>query len=168
MEGWLYGVFTLVGVLAGGLFTYLGMKQQLKQQREMDSRQWRRKVRGEPLLRMRAELASMASKLERVVAAAYKLPTKSGTILEEEAKELIEAQTDWNTHVASGDLRQTLFLQSNAELVIKTKEILGDFLVTAHRVLDERKIEEAKEVLERNKTRIIEVQELINKRLEEL
>ena len=38
MDAWLNGLFAILGVLAGGLFTYLGMKKQLKQQREMDSR----------------------------------------------------------------------------------------------------------------------------------
>ncbi len=149
-------------------YSYKRFKSELERAREVDKRQRKWEVRSEPLLKLRAELALIAAKLGRVVAAVYKLPTKSGIIPEEEAKELKEAQTDWNTHVASGDLRQTLSLQYDAELEIKTKEILGDFFVTVYRVLDETKLEEAKKVLERNRTRIVEVQELINKRLEEL
>jgi len=168
MEGWLYGVFTLAGVVAGGLFSYLGMKKQLEQRNKIDSRQRKREVRSEPLLKLGAELAVMAAKLERLGAAVYKLHGKSDITVEEAKERLKEAQTDWNTHVASGDLSQTLFLQYDAELVNKTKEILADFFVNAHRLLDVKRLEEAKEVLERNRTRIIEVQELINKRLEEL
>jgi len=179
MESWLPAIFGFGGVLVGSFFSLWLTKLQLNNSdkrldrefskaREDAQRQRRWEVRGEPLLKLRTELALMAAKLERVVAAVYKLPTKTGIIPDEQARGLIEAQVDWNTHVASGDLRQTLFLQFDAELVIKTKEILFDFLVSAHEVLGVTKTEEVKEVLEKNRTRIVEIQELINKRLEEL
>jgi hypothetical protein len=70
MDGILYAITGFVGVLVGALFPYLGMKRQLNQQREMDSRQWRRSVRSEPLLKLRKSLADMATKQEKMVLAA--------------------------------------------------------------------------------------------------
>ncbi len=119
MEGWLYGLFTLLGVLAGGFFSYLGMKKQLNQQKEMDSIQWRRKVRSEPLLKLRAESVRMAAKQDKLAAAAYRQLNIIGVTEEQARAELQSAMDDWNTYVASGDFAQTLFMQYDAELVNK-------------------------------------------------
>ena len=140
-------------------------ERELERAREVDYRQRRREVRGEPLLRLRAELARMAVKRDRLLAARDRLPAfahKQHTpfdMTEEEAKrELHEAEDDWNAYRASRDLAQILFLQYDRELVNKVEEIWRDSWFDIY----------AREVRERNKTRVIEVQELINKRLEEL
>jgi hypothetical protein len=173
MEGWLYGLFTLLGVLFGGLFTYLGLRSQLKQQKEINEIEWRRKVRSEPLLKLRDALANMATKQDRLIIAAWgQFYIKSGT---EEAvrEELQRAADDWNAYLVSGDFAQTLFKQCDAELFDKAKEILKDYQESCSNAIHLNQVSveaqlKSRKVSERIEPKIVEVQELINKRLEEL
>jgi hypothetical protein len=173
MEGWLYGLFTLAGVLAGGLFSYLGMKKQLEQRNEIDSRQWRRKVRSEPLLKLRDALANMATKQDRLIIAAWGQLYIKGATEEAVRGELQRAADDWNAYLVSGDFAQTLFMQYDAELFDKAKEILKDYQESCFNAihLNQVSVEEqvkSRKVSERMEPKIVEAQELINKRLEEL
>ncbi len=149
------------------------LERQLESAREADYRQRKREVWSEPLLKLRAELAYMAAKQDILVASAHRLHTRFG-VTEEEAKEALqEAGNDWNAYLASGNFAQTLFLQNDTELVSKVKEILRDYQSSYtdaiyYKELKARKLGEAMEVFERNQTKIIEAQSLINKRLEEL
>ncbi len=174
MEGWLYGLFALIGVLFGGLFSYLSMKKQLKQQGEIDSRQWRRNVRSKPLLKLRDELARAAIKESEVPGAAYaKHLLKDVKPKEELDTRLERAIRDRNDYSKSGILRQILYTQTDQELINRVKEIVEDYQ-SSHFTADhyvqfgEKDRQEGIAVFERNEARIIEVQELINKRLEEL
>jgi len=173
MEGWLYGLFTLFGVILGGLFSYLGMRQQLKQRSEIDSCTWRREVRGKPLLKLRDELAIMAVKLEDLVASAQRTHTRFGGTQEEVEKKLHKAVDDWNAYLANGGMAQTLFIQYDTELVNRVEEIRKDYQQAYFHNLNFRDsnaedMKEAFNIFEKNKARIIEAQALINKRLEEL
>jgi len=154
------------------------IEQQLEQQRiirEMNenNRQRRREIRSEPLLKLRDELARMATKQDRLVSWAHRQHTRFG-ITEEEAKNQLQAAAeDWNTYIAGGDFTETLFLQYDTELVKRVDEILKDYRESYidaiyYKDLKATELGKAMEVFERNKTRTIEVQELINKRLEEL
>jgi len=92
---------------------------------------------------------------------------------EEAKKQLQENVDDVNMYVASGDFNQILFMQYDRELIDKVEEIMRDYRSSFYDAINFKdlksvKIGEAMEVFERNKTRIIEVQELISKRLEEL
>ena len=127
MEGWLYGLFTLFGVILGGLFSYLGMRQQLRQQSKIDSRTWRREVIGKPLLKLREELAIMAVKLEDLVASAQRTHTRFGGTQEEADKKLHKAVDDWNAYLANGGMAQTLFIQYDTELVNRVEEIRKNY-----------------------------------------
>ena len=134
----------------------------LESQREADYRQRRREVRGEPLLKLRAELASMATKQDRIVTAARRQRNAIGTAPEEEAeKELQEAMGVWGTYIKNGALKQTSLLQCDKELVNKVQEVIEVYSVSYANVMDG---EEPKETW----PKVIEVQELISKRLEEL
>jgi len=148
-------------------------KEELERVRETDYHQRRREVRGEPLLKLRAELARMVSKQNRLVDAAHKQHTRSGFTDEEVQVLLREAIDDWNNYVRGGEWLQTLFTLDDAELIDRLGSILKDYTdsyVSAmyFKELSATEIGKAMEVFERNKVRIIEVQELINKRLEEL
>ena len=170
MEGWLYGLFALLGVLAGGLFTYLGMKKQLEQQSELDSRKWRRKIRSEPLLALRAELARMAVKEDKLVAVVYKQYSTRFAFSEKELKKTLD---DSNDYLAKGDFANALFVLDDAEIVNKAEEILANYqksYISAMRYgkLEEKERTEAIKIVEINRNKVIETQALINKRLEEL
>ena len=174
MEGWLYGLFTLLGVLAGGLFSYLGMKKQVKQQDEIDSRQWRRNVRSEPLLKLRDELACASIKESEVTGAAYAQHLLKGVKSKEELNTRLErAIRDRDDYLKSGILRRILYTQTDQELINRVNEIIEDYQsshFTAEHYMQfaEKDREEGKAVFKRNEARIIEIQELINKRLEKL
>ena len=149
------------------------LEKQLGIAREADHRQRRRDVRSESLLKLRAELARMATKQDRLVASAHKLHTRFGMTEEEAKKELQENVDDINTYLASGEYMQTLFIQDDTELINKVDEIIRDYRhsyidAMYYKDLKATELGEAMKVFERNKTRIIEVQSLINKRLEEL
>ena len=172
MEGWLYGLFALVGVIFGGLFSYLGMRQQLKQRNEIDSRTWRRNIRSEPLLKLRAELAIMASKLDKLVKAAY----HSHGMATEQAKEEFErAKNDWGSYLASDDLSQVLFILDDQEIIDLVKKARDEYLDSYNELTFYREELTAVEVgefarapEEKIRSEIINIQALINKRLEEL
>jgi hypothetical protein len=173
MEGWLYGLFTLLGVLAGGLFTYLGMKKQLKQQKELDSRHWKRKVRGSPLLRLRSEVATMATEQHKLVAFVYRYRQheRIGISEEEAKKKLLEASDDCNNYLESGNFARALFTQFDTELKNKAEEILKNSqkaLVNAMNYTSQEALKESLDLIEGNADKITEVQELISKKLEEL
>ena len=149
------------------------LEKELERARETDSRQRRWEVRSEPLLKLRNELARMVVKQDRVVSSAHKLHTRFGMTEEEAKKQLQENVDDVNMYVASGDFNQILFMQYDRELIDKVEEIMRDYRSSFYDAINFKdlksvKIGEAMEVFERNKTRIIEVQELISKRLEEL
>ena len=153
------------------------LEKELERARETDYRQRRREVRGEPLLKLRHELARMASKQDKLVAAAMRQHTRFGGTDEEVKRELQCAVDDWNAYLASGDFAQTLLIQYDTDLVNQAEEIRKDYQESYFYQLyyklyyEQNKPEELKKamgVFERNRTRIVEVQELINKRLEEL
>ena len=173
MEGWLYGLFTLLGVVFGGLFSYLAMKKQLEQRSKIDSRQWQRKVRSEPLLKLRNELALMASKQDKLVATASQHTILSSKPAEDTKRELQEAIDNWNAYIASDDYHLTLLVQYNTDLVNQVEEIWKDynesfFYLVFPQEADAERMKKAIRASERNKAKIIKVQELINTLLENL
>lgn len=173
MEGLSNGLFALAGVLAGGLFSYLGMKKQLRQQREMDSCQWRRGVRSEPLLKLRTELAIMASKLKMLVIDTRGQHYRSNITEEERNKEFERAVENLKVNLENGDFLQALNLQYDAELLHMMDHLTSSYsLLFTYALhyeslsLDLRK--EFNKIYQEIEAKIPEVQELINKRLEEL
>ena len=173
MEGWLYGLFALIGVLFGGLFSYLGMKKQLDQRSEIDSRQWRRNVRSEPLLKLRTELANMACKYEKLVDAAKKLSRSPDITHEEEENNLAEVIDEDTIYMASGNLQQILNIQYDAEIITQVNNIRNTYLLLMeyalkYHSLGQNELKVFRDTSLTIETRIPEIQELINKRLEEL
>ena len=70
----------------------------LERAKEVDERERRREVWGEPLRKLRIELARMASKLDRLVKAAY----HSHGMATEQAKEEFErAKSGWESYLSS-------------------------------------------------------------------
>ncbi|MCK4368393.1 MAG: hypothetical protein KAV68_01800 [Dehalococcoidales bacterium] len=184
METWAIVALVLGSNIIIALSTFFATKMQvshsdkrldkeLERAREVDYRERRREIRGEPLLKLRAELARMANKQNRLVDAAHKQHTRFG-FTDEEAQELLrEAIDDWNNYVRGGEWLQTLFMLDDAELGDKLGDILKGYTesyVSAiyHKDLKATELGEAMQVFEINKNKIIEVQSLINKRLEEL
>ena len=148
-------------------------ERELERAREVDSRQRKWEVRGEPLLKLREELAIMAVKLEDLVASSQRTHTRFGGTQEEADKKLHKAVDDWNAYLANGGIAQTLFIQYDTELVNRVEEIRKDYQQAYFHNLNFRDSNaedmlKAFNIFEKNKARIIEAQALINRKLEEL
>ena len=149
------------------------LEKELKRQRETDYQQRRREIRDKPLLKLRDELATMAAKLEDLVASAQRTHTRLGGTDEEVEKKLNDAVDNWNAYLANGGITQTLFKQYDTELVNLVEEIRKDYQQAYFHNLNFRDsnaedMKKAFSIFKQNEARIIEVQSLINKRLEEL
>jgi ligand-binding sensor domain-containing protein len=142
--------------------------RQFKQQR-------RQEVRSEPLLKLRSELARMASKLDKLTKSAH-IPTVMSNKTDEQIKEALEkAINDWNNYISGDDLEQILFIQADAEIINLVKEIRNEYLESYDKGVTYRKELTAKELGEAARApeekiapKIIKAQSLINQRLEEL
>lgn len=179
METWAIVTLVLGSSAVSALLTFLITKMQvshsdkrlemeLERVREVDERRRRREVRGEPLLKLRAELARMATKLYRLVDA-----TRSTIVDAARSEELQETVDGWRNYERSEDFLRTLFLQYDAELRERVERIESEYLLLGEYALDYKnlrpeQLKEFRELSLKIKTGIIEVQELINKRLEEL
>jgi len=144
-------------------------EKELERQREIDSHQWRRTVRSEPLLELRDKLAVMATKLHTLVTNTQ-LPRNQSAITDKEQQQALE---DWRDYMTSGEFLQTLHLQYDEELKKRVEEIEGDYMLLFEYALDYKNLKSAelgtfREISQSIKSKIPKVHELINKRLEEL
>lgn len=150
------------------------LEKQLERDREIDSRQWQRKIRSEPLLKLRDELATMATKLEKLAkqGKSFTVPAKTA---EQEKEALDKDVKDWDNYVAEDYLEKVLYGQFDAEIVNRVREIRNEYLDTYDKVVTYKKELSATEfgkaaraAEEKIRPKVAKVQELINKRLEEL
>jgi hypothetical protein len=174
LESWLPAIFGFGGVLVGSFFSLWFTRLQLKHQRETDSQHWRRNVKSEPLLQMRTELAVMATKLEKLAkqGKSFTVPAKTAA---QEKEALDKAVEDWNSYVTGDYLEKVLYSQFDVEIVNRVREIRNEYLDTYDDVVTYREElspsefgEAARAAEEKLRPKVAEIQELINKQLEEL
>ena len=141
---------------------------------DVDTKKRRWEVRSMPLRRLRDELALMAVLESRLTGIAYRQHLLKDTIPEEKLKkQLQEAIKNRDEYLESGSLQQVLNIQTDPELIDKVEKIMQNYqssFFTAEHYMQFGEKDRANgiEVFNKNRARIIEVQELINKRLEEL
>jgi len=150
------------------------LEKQLESAREADYQQRKREVRGEPLRRLRVELATMATKLEKLAkqGKSFTVPAKT----EEQEKEALKrAESEWHNYVEGDCLEKVLYSQSDAEVINRVREIRNEYLDTYDTVVTYGKElsytefgKAARAAEEEIRPKVAEVQELISKRLEEL
>ena len=148
------------------------LEKELERAREADERQWRRKVRGEPLLKLRDALAVMATRLH-ILVTNTQLPRNQSDIEEVENKESQRALEDWRDYMTRGEFLPTLYSQYDTELIHLVEPIENGYLLLFEYALNWKNLIEGerksfREISLNTKNEIPEVQELINKRLEEL
>ena len=149
------------------------LETELERTREADERQRRWEVRSKPLLKLRDELAIMATKLEKLAKRGKSFtPIKTGE-QEEEAQK--QALNDWDDYVKGEHLEKVLYSQFDIEILNRVREIPNEYLdiysttVTFKEGLSAREFGEAAGAAEEKlRPKVAEVQELISKRLEEL
>ena len=158
------------------------LAKQLERAREADYQQRQREIRSEPLFKLRTELANMACKYEKLVDTARKLSNSSDITYEKTEKLLEEAIDEDTIHMASGNLQQILNIQYDTEIITRVNSIRDTYLLLVEYAPDYENLEtmgindflrtkglkDFREISGNVKNKILEVQELINKRLEEL
>jgi len=187
MEAWATVALVLGSNAIMGLVNWFATRMQIKNsenqiekrlqaQREADKRERRREVRSEPLLKLRSELARMAAKGEKVASMVMAMPF--GATSKDPPEKFKEAMGDWNTYMGGGEFQQVLFMQYDFVIVNKVNAIKLEYENARHYLWEywnswgdadkEKESEEALNVVERNRSKIAEVQSEINKLLEEL
>ena len=140
------------------------LEKELQRQRDAESRQSRWEVRSEPLLKLRAELAYMAAMLNRAISIADGLKTLTSEDKARAEEELEKAGKDWNDYFASR-FNNVIFIQSDEELFNKVREIKGNYVTLLEDFMQQRTtVKTQREIW----PMVLELQELLNKRLEEL
>lgn len=140
----------------------------------MEARERRRRVRDEPLLKLKAELARMATKNERLVNTTKMLHTAVPAPPKEELKKWIDqAVKDFNDYMESGEFGQVFFTIDDKELVEKVDKLQTDYRTAFYRntMFAELPLDEQKKALTQTEElagQAREIQDLINQRLEEL
>jgi len=184
METWAIVALVLGSNIIIALSTFFATKMQVSHsdkrfEREFEKeivtyqRERRREVRSEPLLKLRTELASMACKYENLVDTARRLRTRSDITDEEAVKLAEEAVNEGTTYKANGNLQQILNIQYDTELITLVNNIRNDYLLLCeyardYKSLRKELLREFREISLEIETSIPKIQELINKRLEEL
>ena len=148
-------------------------EKELERQREVDNRQRRWEVRSKPLLKLREELGKTASRLDKFAEAMDLAKFCSTLGNEEEARKRFErANDDWDARSASEELTLSLGMLGDTELVKKVRSVWADYGEKSYSAVmlykDAAKLREAIEDFKRTRTNLADVQELINRRLEEL
>lgn len=186
METWAIVVLVVGTNLGTALLWLLGIKKQLKYsdkrfakemevKREADEHNRKWVVRSQPLMRLREELAIMAEKFEGMVDLATQVASGVSLSSKKASDDLNKAVEAWDEYFQSGKFYQAVHMQYKHELKREVHQILLDY-VSAYRVIapflngggGDEKIDEAKNVIRRNASKISEVQSKINEILEEL
>ncbi len=160
-------------------------RERLQEERRERIQERKREVKGEPLLKLRAELALMSTKNDNLIRYLELKHTKVGTT-DEKAREFLEHATeeflrhaadDWNSYVNSGSFDQASFMLDDKEILDKVQQI-GDKLEQVRSnyikardepmLWQERSGDELMNLRQDIKDEVRKIQSLINKRLEEL
>jgi hypothetical protein len=139
---------------------------------DVDRRTRKWQVNSKPLLELRGELSVMASKLDRLVKAAFSSPDIASELYK---KEFEQAHKDWSLYLASDKLSLALFSIDDKEIIDLVTTARNEYLDAFDMLTYDRAHLSAVEVgkaarapEEKIRWKIIDIQALINKRLEEL
>ena len=186
MEIWAIVVLVVGTNLGTALIALLGNKKQLenadkrlekqlKAQREENQHERSWIVRSQPLLKLREEIAAMAEKLESSIDLAIQLSNEATPEADKIRESLGKAVEEWDRYFESGELIKTLHMQYKHGIKLEGEKIMLDYqsAYTSIRSFHGSKkvgeaIGSAKELVKRNAVKFSEIQEEINKLLEEL
>ena len=130
------------------------LDKQLKNERERAKRDRTREIRSRPLLALRSELADFAARINNVIL--------FGTI--PDLSQITKALDDEvRLSLFSGDMRKILYSLDEEEIISKVKELMSTW--GKPYPVD---LSDAQRMVGNAETQILEIQSLINKRLEEL
>ena len=153
------------------------LEKRLQAQREEYQHRQRWDSRSQPLLAMRAEIARMAEKFEKIVGYATQVQVNDRVPIESDAnlKNLEKAEEDWNHYIDSGEFYRVEHLQYEHELKAEAHRILSDYKLAYFGVLEfwrgegtGEEISKAEAAVTRNSKRVSALQSRINELLENL
>lgn len=177
MDGWWAAFFGFIGVFLGGVFSYWGIKTQVahsdkrfekEQEKAIEEAQRKRKweVRSKPLLQLRDELAVMASLQNRIADLAYKAKSPYDDEKRRAEEEMDHALNEWRSYGLV--FVKTIFMQFDQELYDKVYEIQNKYIEKYRKIISETDREKAIKSFPSLIPKILEAQELVNRKLEEL
>jgi hypothetical protein len=141
---------------------------------DIDQRTRRWEVRAKPLLKLRDELASLASSNQKLIVRASMLHTNiSGPFDPNIVKKLLEdAITDLNSYIDRGEFDRVLFSIDDQQIIDKVNEIISDYRTAYFYNTNWQsfltKLPEALQAPKNIGIKVRDVQSLINDRLEKL
>ena len=148
--------------------------QQIQRERERECHERHRRLRDEPLLTLRRELARMATKNARLLSITQMLHTAIPAPPKEELEEWLDhARRGFNDYLQSGEFGQVLFTIDDKEIVERVNELEKDFRMAFYRntLFANLSIDEQKKTFTQSAElarQVREIQGLINQRLEQL
>jgi hypothetical protein len=171
-------IITAIGMFAIALIERIfdGRKfsQQMRRERDKESRERHRRLKDAPLLNLRKELARMATKNDRLVGITTMLHTAIPAPPKEELEKWIaKAQQDFNDYIESGEFGEVLFIVEDKEIIERVKKLQNGYRMAYYRntMFKDFPIDEKTKTLTQNEElaeQVREIQELINQRLEGL
>jgi len=171
-------IITAIGMLAIALveriFDNKRLSQQIQRERERESHERHHRLKDEPLLNLRKELALMATKNERLVGITRMLHTAIPAPPKEELEKWInQARQDFNDYMESGEFGQVLFAIEDKEIIERVNELQKGYRIAYYRntMFTELSTDEQTKALTQSEElaeQVREIQGLINRRLEEL
>lgn len=171
-------IITALGMLAivliERIFDNRRRREQLQKEREVDARERHRRVRDEPLLKLRVELARMATKNERLINYTQMLHTAIPAPPREELNRWIEqAREDLNDYIDKGELGHVLFTIDDEKIVDRVANLQRDYRMAFYRntMFEKLPFEEQTQAINQSiklAEQVREIQALINERLEKL
>ena len=147
-------------------------EKELEKARATESRQRRWEVRSKPLLKLREELAVMASELDTLIVTTQEYIRH--TSVEDSGGIAAQRIYDkWGKYKNSGDFLKTIHLQYDTDLIKAIDDVQNDYLLLFEYVLDYKSLKPGelktfREISEKINEKTPLVQELINKKLEDL
>jgi hypothetical protein len=162
---------TLGATLLQNRFSSKRFEKELERQREIDSHQWRRKVKSEPLIQLRKELTIMAYKYRNSIRNIHKCSPKFDD--RRPTPEQIVILKEMDDYAVSEKFLQAVYVQHDTDLITAVEQLRDSFIELSESAslydrLPAEERDEHEELFEKIEKQIPEVQELINKRLEEL
>jgi S-adenosylmethionine synthetase len=115
----------------------------------------------------------MATTINKVVSLVNKQFDQDGNAKKKTVEELQDAMGAWEHYVVSGEVHSILFIQYDNDIIKKVNDIEDEYIAFCSNInkakeLQSKEVEEAKRSQGKIWEMVFEVQELINKKLEEL
>ena len=171
MEWWATVIIVVASNIVIGAVSIFTARMQINH----SHKQWFRELKSEPLLTLKNELATIATKYESVFAAYSRMVIDSIPV-KEAGEAIIKNVEDFLDYAQSGEWSHILFMIYDLDIKNNVNEIIDDYRMSSLTILsiksieseNKEKWENAMNVSRRNNARMEQVQLMIDNKLGEL